>query len=80
MSKIQDMKVADIVKTARVMFMRLSLKTGLAHYAIHTQGFTYEFPVPIKEVPSGEFLRDDKAVFYEKWIVKAIADKKFKRV
>jgi len=45
---------------------------GKVYYSISVENDMYEFPIPIEEVGTGVLLRDEKAIYFMKWIKKAI--------
>ena len=73
------MKIKDIVKDNYVEFHSFRIDTF--YYSIplieDESRTVYTFPVPINEIGSGTLLARDKALFYMRWIRKAIEDKTF---
>lgn len=64
------MNIKNMVKdNKKVYFVRF--KKGNLYYKTEC-GF--EFPVPVSDTGDGEFLREDKALTYMRWIRKQIKD------
>lgn len=64
------MNIKDMVKNnKKVTFVRY--RKGNLYYKTEC-GF--EFPVPVSDTGDGEFLQEDKALTYMRWIRKQIQD------
>ena len=64
------MNIKDMVKNnKKVTFVRY--RKGNLYYKTEC-GF--EFPVPVSDTGDGEFLKEDKALTYMRWIRKHIQD------
>lgn len=62
------MKITDIVtKDSTVHFVYF--RDGNFIYEVNN----FQFPVPIADVGKGTFLRDDKAIFFMRWIRQQLA-------
>lgn len=62
------MKLIDLVKDQQVHFM-FARETQLWYQT--TSGFA--FPVPFEDMEKGTFLRDDKAIYFMRYIRKHLA-------
>lgn len=61
------LEVADLVKGKKVTFQHY--RQGVLMYKTE-DGF--EFPVPMKETGDATFNREDKAIFFMRWIRKQV--------
>jgi len=61
--------VKDLVKDTRVQFT--FYRDGNLYYEVVGKGF--EFPVPIKDIGSATFVREDKALLFMRYIRKHLA-------
>lgn len=73
-----EMKLSQIVadNTARFAFFR----GKSMYYTIDVEGSTYQFEVPISEVDEATFNAEDKAIFFMRWIRKAIEKEEFYKI
>ena len=62
--------VKDIVKGNQAEFSHLV--NGCAYYSVQVEQLTYTFPVPLNDVNDATLLKADKAIFFMRWIKKAI--------
>lgn len=60
------MKTIEMVKGKRVKFIKY--KKGNLYYSII--GLNFEFPVPINDIGDAEFLDEDKASYFMRYINK----------
>ena len=58
--------VKEMVTNGRVKF--ISYRKGNLWYEV--EGFKFEFPVPVSDVGDAEFKRDDKAIYFMRYIRK----------
>jgi hypothetical protein len=79
-----DVSVKDIVKDNHVRFLRY--RQGVAYFVVGGPGTAgspmvtreaWMFPVPLADVGDATLEREDKAIFFMRWIRKAIADGTF---
>lgn len=70
------MNIKDIVKDNTVHLDRL--RKGIAYYQVNVDKIEkYEFPVPLDDIGDATLLQSDKAIFYMRYIKKAIEDGTF---
>jgi len=63
MDNTKDMTMREMLKDKQVIFCYFADDT---FYYKTDDGF--EFPVPLSEVKGATFLREDKAIFFMRWI------------
>lgn len=66
------MNIKDVIKDNTVHFSHL--KKGVAYYIINYQNEPYMFSFDISEVGDGTLLAKDKAIYFMKYINKAIKE------
>lgn len=79
------MNITKLVKNNKVNFD--SFRQGVFYYKLHeayeradylgdvdTHYRTYLFPVPVEDIGTATMLAEDKALFFMRWIRKAIED------
>lgn len=64
------MTLIELVKGNSVSFV--SLKSGVARYKLKTVNRDFLFDVPVADMGDGEFLRDDRAEPFMRWIRQAL--------
>ena len=72
------MNLKDIIKDNKVYF--LYAREGNLYYGIDYLGKTYQFPVPFfdtNEVGNATFMKEDKAIYFMRYIRKAINNENF---
>lgn len=72
------MILKDIIKDNFVKFSHAC--EGILYYNVDVDGKTYEFPVDMnnkEDIGTGVFLRDDKAIYFLRWIRKSLNSDKF---
>lgn len=72
------MNIKDIIKYNKVFF--LYGREGKLYYGIEYLGKTYQFPVPFidtNEVGNATFMKEDKAIYFMRYIRKAISNDDF---
>jgi hypothetical protein len=47
-------------------------RNGIAFYRIETEDGTFGFPVPLNDIGDATLLKQDKAIFFMRWIRKAL--------
>lgn len=68
-----DFNIKDIIKDNKVYF--LYAREGKLYYGISYADKTYQFPVPFSdnnEVGNATFMKEDKAIYFMRYIRKAI--------
>jgi hypothetical protein len=68
--------IKEIVKDNVVDFV--SVAKGTALYKVNVQGVDYIFPVDLNDIGEGTLLAQDKAIFFMRYIRKAIESNDFK--
>lgn len=71
-------KIIDIVRNNKAKFDCLN-NNSLWYYII-VNGVKYMFEIPLNETNGGTFKYEDKAIFFMRWIRKAIENNEFYRV
>lgn len=69
------MKMLDIVKDNFVVFEFFREKT--AFYSVTSEGNKFLFPVPIDDIGNATLQKEDKALFFMRWIRKSIENGQF---
>ncbi len=75
------MNIKDVIKDNFVKFSHAC--EGVLYYSVDVDGKTYEFPVDMnnkQDVGNGVFLKEDKAIYFLRWIRKAVENNKFIQV
>lgn len=73
-----EFNIKDIIKDNNVYF--LYAREGKLYYGIDYLDRTYQFPVPFSdnnEVGNATFMREDKAIYFMRYIRKAINNNDF---
>lgn len=73
-----DFTIKDIIKDNKVYF--LFAREGKLYYGIDYLDKTYQFPIPFcdeHEVENATFPREDKAIYFMRYIRKAIDNEDF---
>lgn len=65
----------DIIKDNVVNFH--FLRANVAYYKINYQNILYMFPVTLEELGDGTLLSEDKAIYFMRYIRKAIENDEF---
>jgi len=57
------------------------IQDGKAYYEVVVDmGTSYEFPIPINDMGTGIFNRDDKAILFMRWIRKAMVEETMRQL
>ena len=75
------MNIKDVIKDNFVKFSHAC--EGVLYYNVDVDGKTYEFPVNMNnkdDVGTGIFIPKDKAIYFLRWIRKAVESNKFIQV
>ena len=75
------MNIKDVIKDNFVKFSHAC--EGVLYYKVDVDGKTYEFPVDMnnkQDVGNGVFLKEDKAIYFLRWIRRSIDNDKFIQV
>jgi hypothetical protein len=67
--------ITELVRNNKVYFSYL--RQGSAFYKVSYKMKDYTFPVPLDDIGTATLLNEDKAIFYMRWIRKAVDDKTF---
>lgn len=72
------MNITNLIKDNKVWF--LEYRKGFLYYCIASksdQGEYYKFPVPISDIGDATFPREEKAIFFMRYINRAIEENTF---
>lgn len=72
----QKISIKGLIKNNKVFFD--SFRQGIFYYNIpddlENEIDCYQFPVPLDDIGTATLLKEDKAIFYMRWIRKAIGE------
>lgn len=71
-------KIKDIVKDNKVEFS--SYRADTFYYNIEVDESFYQFPVPRKDIEGATLQAMDKAIYFMRWINKALKEKTFIKI
>jgi hypothetical protein len=72
------MKLINIVKNNTVQFNRY--RKGYLFYTVNYDNNTYEFPVEINDTGDADFLNQDKAILFMRYIRQALDGGTFNKI
>lgn len=75
---MEEFNIKEIIKDNKVCF--LYAREGKLYYGVDYLGKTYQFPVPFNdtdEVGTATFMKEDKAMYFMRYIRKAINNNDF---
>ncbi len=72
------MKITDIIKNNTVKYE--SFRQGFFYYTIDFQGETFQFTIPLDDIGTATMPKEDKAIYYMRWIKPALTENTFVKV